>query len=352
MKDFELLDALGGIRENYVMEAEERGAAPRQRLLRWSMVAACLGLAALAVVLGSWEVFRSRLTPILGTTTTGLGSAAATPAGTVSAAESTPAPAIAETGSAGISIPALELPETPSGAEADMIGLVVYRGCVYTDAGSWRGEEARALDALTGEYLGDCVGSIDEWSGSEAWEQEFAGTVPGEVHTVTGYDPDFRLCVRQEYVDDEGEPQLWIMFLERLNGVTLSAGADLFEERLRLRGRVDAVQWQDHDDWNYARGNYRDAALGEETWDAFLEALDESTFVNAWDPERRFYDETHPTIYDTDHQTHLYLRLEDGSTAALRLIAGGYVGYRGLGWYFVRIPGEIFDTVYAACGGK
>ncbi len=354
MKELEFLDALGGMNEKYIREAAERGISPGKRVLRRGVLAACLCLAVLAIYLGGREVFRSRLTPISGTTSTGLGSAAATPAGTVSAAESTPAPAITETGSAGISIPALELPETSSGAtaDADMIGLVVYRGCVYTDAGSWRGEEARALDALTGEYLGDCVGSIDEWSGSEAWEQEFAGTVPGEVHTVTGYDPDFRLCVRQEYVDDEGEPQLWIMFLERLNGVTLSAGADLFEERLRLRGRVDAVQWQDHDDWNYARGNFRDAALDEETWDAFLEALDEGPFVNAWDPERRFYDETHPTIYDTEHQTHLYLRLEDGSTAALRLIAGGYVGYRGLGWYFVRISGEIFDTVYAACGGK
>ena len=43
--------------------------------------------------------------------------------------------------------------------------------------------------------------------------------------------------------------------------------------------------------------------------------------------------------------------LTDGTVIPLRLIEGGYVGYGALGWYFVRIPGEVFDAVYDACGG-
>ncbi len=339
MKELEFLDALGDMDEKYIREAAERGISPGKRVLRRGVLAACLCLAAFAIVLGGREVFRSRLTPISGTTSTGLGSAAATPAGTVSAAESTPAPAITETGSAGISIPALELPETSSGAtaDADMIGLVVYRGCVYTDAGSWRGEEARALDALTGEYLGEATGSIDEWSTQDAYSTEFAGSVAGPIHAVKGYGTDFRICLRQEYVDENGETQLRIQYLERLNGVTLTTGAELFEDRLRLRGRVTGIRWQDWESWYYSTGETRDAALAPETWDAFLEELDRGEFVKSKSISR---------------ETNLYLRLEDGLTVRLRLLAGGYVSYPPLRGAFVKMPGEIFDTVYAACGGK
>ena len=41
--------------------------------------------------------------------------------------------------------------------------------------------------------------------------------------------------------------------------------------------------------------------------------------------------------------------LSDGTTVELRLIEGGYVGYQELGWYFVKMPGDVFDAVLAAC---
>ena len=80
--------------------------------------------------------------------------------------------------------------------------------------------------------------------------------------------------------------------------------------------------------------------------DAFLDALDRGEFVNLWDPERT------PSLFDTPHQTHLCLCLEDGSSVQLRLFAEGYVWYTGLGHHFVKMPGPEFDAVYAACGGK
>ncbi len=331
MKELEFLDALGGMDEKYILEAAESGASLGKRVLRWGLLAACLCLAALAVYLVGtevFEVFRSRESLV--------GYA------TASSLSRTPAPAAQPEG---VYIPALELPEGDAAA-ACMIPLVVYNGSVYADAGSWRGEEARALDALTGDYLGEAVGIIDPWSEEEAWEQEFAGTVSGPLYAVEGYDTDFRICLREEYTDEAGEPGLWILYLERLNGITLTTGADLFEDRLRLRDRITEIRWQDHDDWNYGRGNDQDAALDGETWDAFLEALDRGEFVNAWDPERS------PSLFDTPHQTHLYLCLEDGSSVHLRLFAEGYVWYAGLGYHFVKISGPEFDAVYAACGGK
>lgn len=51
----------------------------------------------------------------------------------------------------------------------------------------------------------------------------------------------------------------------------------------------------------------------------------------------------------TPVQGHLFCALSDGTTVELRLIEGGYVGYQELGWYFVKMPGDVFDAVLAAC---
>ena len=74
---------------------------------------------------------------------------------------------------AGISIPAVEIPDTAGSAETDMIGLVVYNGNVYTQSESYYGSDALATDHLTGKYLGYATGSIDEFSTDENYEEEF-----------------------------------------------------------------------------------------------------------------------------------------------------------------------------------
>ncbi len=351
MKELEFLDALGGIDETYIQEAAECGVSPGKRILRWGALAACLCLAVLLVYLVGTEVFRSRKSLVGYATASSLSrtpapaipeSAESSPLLEASGRETAPSPAVAAESEAsspeGVFLPALELPEGDAAA-ACMVPLVVYNGSVYTDAASWRGEEARALDALTGDYLGEAVGIIDPWSEEEAWEQEFAGTVSGPLYTVKGYDTDFRICLRQEYTDEAGEPGLWILYLERLNGITLTTGADLFEDRLHLRDRITEIRWQDHDDWNYGRGNFRDAALDGETRDAFLEALDRGEFVR------------HRSGYSSEHQAHLFLDLEDGLTVHLRLLAEGYVAYGVLNGVLLKMPGEVFDAVYEACGG-
>ena len=105
-----------------------------------------------------------------------------------------------------------------------MIACVVYDGAVYTQ-GEWLDDAS----ALLGEYLGHATGSIDEWS-DETDYVEFAGTMSGELYTVVGYDPDFRICC----LNDDGSA----MLLERLNGISLDTGADLFDQRLHLPERM------------------------------------------------------------------------------------------------------------------
>ena len=40
--------------------------------------------------------------------------------------------------------------------------------------------------------------------------------------------------------------------------------------------------------------------------------------------------------------------MKDNTRIELRLFEGGYVGYQDLGWYFVKMPGEIFNRLYEA----
>ena len=227
----------------------------------------------------------------------------------------------------GIHIPAIELPEPADGLAVDMIACVVYDGAVYT-----QGEQLDNAGDLLGECLGRATGSLDEWS-AESDYVEFAGTMSGELYTVVGYDPGFRICC----LGGDGSALL----LERLNGITLDTGADLFDTRLHLAERMEDVTYLTHSDWNNAVYDFKPLGLDEGTVSAFLDELCDGKFVYTW--------ETDPDIYDRAVQGHLFFAMSDGTTVELRLIEGGYVGYQNLGWYFVKMPGAVFDAVLAAC---
>ncbi len=248
----------------------------------------------------------------------------------------------------GVYIQPLELPKNSSASRYSMIGLVVYKGGIYTQAESYFGNEAKQIDKLVGKHLGYATGSIDEWSSKDEYSEEFASSMAGNVYEVIGYDTDFRICIRKELENENGEKQPVIYFLERLNGITLQTGADLFETRLKISGRISSVQWQSHDDWDYDKGNIQNAVIDDTLLKEFLKQIDNGSFVYTWKADAK-----EKTVYDTQNRAHIFLTMEDGTVIRLQLFEGGYVGYDALGWYFVQIPSEVFDSVFNACtGGK
>ena len=348
MNGYDLLDAVGAIDEKYVAEASAAKKNTGKRWVRWGALAACLCIIAGGVYLA--------VRPHYGVMDTSVPVPA--DASEVKPAPIVPAPVPAEEGSKpdgrGLYIPAIELPENSEG-EMDMIALIVYRGAIYTQSEYYMGGDAAVVDGLVGEYLGTSDGSINEWSSREEYGRDYAGSIPGDFYAVKGYDPDFRICLRQEVTDENGKPGLFIQFLDHMNGIRLETGEDLYESRLHLRGRVGRVDWQYHDDWDYNRGNIRTAELEPGQWEEFLDAVCAGEFVYVWDPDSDFYEGVpRSSIYSTPNQAHLFLRLDDGTTVRLRLIEGGYVGFDGPAgvWYFVKIPGESFDAMYDSCGGS
>ncbi len=324
MKKNKMLDSIGYVDSQLINEADTYVPAKKKNgWLKWGAMAACLCL----VVAGTYSVnkYYNHLHGYKNPESPG----------------------------EGLYIPAVELPEKVEGMGLDMIGLVVYNGSIYTRAEDYYGDEALRIDSIVGDYLGDASGSIDEWSKQEEYAHNFASSVAGKVYSVKGYDTDFRICIREEVKGANGEPTLWIQFLDCLNGITLSTGEDLFENKLHIRDRVESVQWQSHDDWNLEKGNLQNMDIAPVLWEEFLTQIDKGKFIYAWVDDKYLSNSnsTNESIYDTPNQAHLILTMEDGTVVRLRLIEGGYVGYDGLGWYFVQIPGETFDAVYAACGG-
>ena len=257
-------------------------------------------------------------------------------------------------------IPAIELPEIKSqegiAVEMDMIGLIVYQGRIYTQAeGFYDSDNKRTAIAemLLGERLGTAKGNISEWSTQDDYATEFASTAQGDVYTVNGYSPEFRLATKWT----DGNTTTNISFFENLNGIYLNIGKDLFGDRLNLSENWESAESQSHESWNYVLGEFRElSGVTEQDLTAFLEILYASKFINTYETEPDIYgkSEVDPKSAEIEaasssSQKHLYFHMNDGTTVELRLKEGGYVGYQHLGWYFVKMPGEAFDRVFDAC---
>ena len=232
----------------------------------------------------------------------------------------------------------VNLPENTSGVAVDMIGCLVYKGKVYTQSADFYQYDAVTAQQLVGEYVGEAKGTLDCWSSQEDWATEFASTYSGPVYKVKGYSEEFRLCI---YVN-QGQEE-WLQILDNYDGIGLNSGADLFEERLHITGNVESVTYRTHDDWEKQNSEKPLTGVPEEVMNEFFRELCSSPFVRI-DPE------SDPGFYENAKtQGHLYLNMKDGTVVELRLIDGGYVGYERLGWIFVKMPGELFDAVLAAC---
>ena len=343
MKSDELLDALGEINEAYILEAAESGETGkgedqesgagkndrvRKKWVKWTVIAAGF---LLVVGMAIWFMLQKNgknQQDITNVENKMNGSMSGEPGKTVT-------------------IPAVEYDPKEDYSNADMVPLVVFHGGIYTFTYCYEGKEAEKIKGLLGEYVGTASAGIDEWSDPSAYEQELAGTVGGKIYTVKGYDPEFRLCNEIEISKEAGGGYTYF-FLERLNGITLSKGKELFEDRLHLSENTDKILWVSHAAWNQGVKAEEDAAISPELWNRFLAEADQAGFVDMLTP---CLEDHNNDIYSTE-QAHLTLQMKDGTVTILRLFAGGYVGYDGLGWYFAKLPGETFDEVFALAKGE
>ncbi len=238
-------------------------------------------------------------------------------------------PVVREDG--GVHIPAIQLPE--ENTSADMIGLIVYNGEIYTQ--TWSEIDVKAAMDLLGEKLGTTKGTIDEWSEQKAYDEEFASTIGKEdVYTVKGYDKDFRIMT---YKEQDGK--IYAEFYENLNGITIYSGEDVFG-KLNIVENISSAQYRTFSDWNNGIDNYK-PITDMETLNSFV------TELNKAKPLPRGQNSDPISNSRTDEQfRELSINLKDGSKVRLTLLKDGYIYYGFMGVYFENNE-DVFSKLWS-----
>ncbi|AXI00950.1 hypothetical protein DV702_15265 [Sporosarcina sp. PTS2304] len=222
-------------------------------------------------------------------------------------------------GDSSVNVPAISLPTNTS--TADMVGLIVYNGKIYTETNvEIRAEDAKAL---RDDILGITTGTIDEWSKQKEYDKELASTV-GEmdVYSVKGYDRDFRIMT---YEEQDGIA--YARFYEHLNGITVRSGEDIFG-KLQLVGNVVSARWRTFSERERDMDRYHEIA-DTATVNTFVEELN-----NTKPLARERQSDPLNTSRNDEEFRELSLQLADGSFVTLSLLKDGYIYYSMTDVYF------------------
>ncbi len=245
----------------------------------------------------------------------------------------------------GIYLPKEEIVLSENCATMDVIGFVVYEGRVYTQAQYLYCDEADR-EKYKGTFLGTARNNYGCFEHDENdLTEDFTSSVSGDVYTVNGYDPDFRICIPEMYEGCD-----FIAFFECLNGITVKTGEDLYGEQRLDIGEYEKVyvydsEYRDRtDDDSDAEATYPDSEYSDRTEldpdemslvPDFVENLMTSSFVN-FEEKIKFED-----------SVSLYFELEDGTSVGIMLLPGGYVRYINMiEPVMVKIEDEIFNELY------
>ncbi|HIW31206.1 MAG TPA: hypothetical protein IAA29_00315 [Candidatus Paenibacillus intestinavium] len=232
----------------------------------------------------------------------------------------------------GIEIPAIKLPQNIG--NADMIGLVVYNGKIYTQTQTSVGPQL--AKQLKGEKLGTTKESIDEWSSQSDYSQELASNIGvQDIFAVNGYNTDFRIMTYLEY--DDGN--LYTEFFECLNGFTVYSGADIIAQ-LNIVDNIEGATYETYSDWYYSTEKYNPIA-DLELLNTFVTELNDSKPY-----DREIVGEELGDFRNNEQYRRLTLGLRDGTEVNLFIIREGYIIYGNTSVYF-KLEGDTFNEIWA-----
>ncbi|MEK3732497.1 hypothetical protein MKX64_08570 [Paenibacillus sp. FSL M8-0334] len=229
-----------------------------------------------------------------------------------------------------VTIPQVELPGD-NGIQANMIGLVVYQGNIYTQSSTRITPEA--AEQLLGDKLGRSKAGITEWSDASDYT-ELASTIgETDIYAVKGYDTDFRIMSYQVI-----DGQVYAEFYDHLNGIAIATGEDLIG-KLNVKDRIQTAQWQSFDSWNMGE-NRLQAVQAADALSSFVTALHTASPV----AEEALGEEP----YASSEQKFLYLKLEDETEVELRLFKLGSGNYAKYGHtpVFLQVEDAVFNALW------
>ncbi|MBE6946462.1 MAG: hypothetical protein E7459_10335 [Ruminococcaceae bacterium] len=356
MNKEKLMDALGHLEEDLLLETDEVRRKPGRKLLRmrWAAVAACLCLILLGVhyaglnqpgALSTNEPLQPAISSLPKPSTpeqyTAAGRSDSFAGGEIPGSSpktygNNPGLGAIDhdtwdyyfgaAGAGGITIDPMTVDlQQHGGLAADMLAFFIYEGRSYVEYC----RVTEKADTLLGNYVATATGLIDEWTEKDGYV-ELAGSISGDFYTVRGYDSRFILCMKEE----DGENMALRLFVNN-NGITLSRGSDLYTDRLMLDGDYYCAQYEHHKSWKQGLGQVKTLPeTARATVAQFLRALNEGQFSFVRD------------IPGEDNVLyHLYLHKADGMVVHLRLYSGGYVSFDGIWSVCVQVEQNKFDEL-------
>jgi hypothetical protein len=226
-------------------------------------------------------------------------------------------------------LPKLKLPKNTN-ESADMIGLIVYKGRIYTQTDTHIA--SKFAYSLLGEKIGRTKGNINEWSDQSEYATELASSI-GEIdiYTVKGYDSNFRIM---SYLEQDGK--IWSEFYECLNGLTVNSGEDIFE-KLNMDNNIQSASWEEPNSWNDNKQEFHTLSVNDKLY-KFLDALNKAKPI-----EQRSLQQN--DIFETEEQKFVLLKLNDHTEIRLRLFKDSYVMYQNA-HIFIKMDDVVFDDLW------
>ncbi|MCM1328714.1 MAG: hypothetical protein NC253_04660 [Ruminococcus sp.] len=164
------------------------------------------------------------------------------------------------------------------GTEPDFITFkLYYNGAVYTSSYSVMSADKAEIENPEGSKLAEVYSNRGVfWSEDGDKLSHIDDGISGGIYGMTGFDGDFRVCVRYErYVEPMDEVYYGFIVFDRLNGITLNKGGELFKDRLHLDECTDvrAVRTDEKG------GTYEEKFSGD--FSGFVQAVFDGKFIEA-----------------------------------------------------------------------
>lgn len=217
---------------------------------------------------------------------------------------------------------------------ASLSPAFMYQGNLY---------EGKELITNTGilEIVGEKLGTakmahsslITEWG-----NEDFIGTINGDIYEVKGYDPSFMLCEKAVWEDG-----FFVEIFIRKTGWEFKNGSELFEDKLHLSEKYSGLRYETLDSWGLGWNNvydFKNKVLIEK----FIAEIDSAEFIPC---DNVPFDKEHYTIFDL-RLYHLYFDMKNGIKAEFYFLQNGYVIYEGVSDICVKISEDTYKEMLEA----
>lgn len=154
-----------------------------------------------------------------------------------------------------------------------------YNGSIYTSSYNYASEDKVAaqakISAVSEGKLSNIFNNEYCWSEDSEKLAQVSENTSAVLYAVKGYDRDFRVCLSYEkYIPAMDETTYGMMIFDRLNGITLEKGSELFSERLHIGGYTEVYLR------TFDENGSRDEKISADMTD-FLSAVNDGDFVKA-----------------------------------------------------------------------